>query len=69
MSTSEQMQAARLLWRLYPRRDAFVRRREFSWSAEVVDPGQHAPPYSTQFVAEAATIAELKASLRNCSVS
>lgn len=63
MKLNTESQAARLLQKLYPRDDTFVRRLKFSWSAERVTPGQHVPPYRTQVIAEAATPEELLAQL------
>ena len=60
---TEETLASRELWRLYPGRDAFIRRRRFSWSAELVNPGQIGPPYRTTVVAEATSVAELMAQL------
>lgn len=62
-SPKAESRAARLLWDLYPDYDGFVRRREFSWSAEIVRPGQIGPPYWTSTVAEAGTAEELLALL------
>jgi hypothetical protein len=58
-----EIRAARVLWRLYPGREAFVRRVGDAWSAEVVTVGQVGPPYRTVIVAEAATAAALLALL------
>jgi hypothetical protein len=55
--------ARRVLRKLYPRQDTLIRRLDFSWSAEVVEPGQTGPPYRTQVIAEAATPEELLAQL------
>ncbi len=55
--------ARKLLWKLYPQQDAFIRRLPFSYSAEVVEPGQRPPPFRTQVIAEASTLEELTAQL------
>jgi hypothetical protein len=60
---SPEVKAARVLWKLYPHHEGFVRRLPWCWSAEVVETGQIGPPYRTQVIAEGATAKELLARL------
>lgn len=59
MKVTLESRTARQLRALYPQHDAFIRRCEFSWSAEIVAPNQPGPPFRTVVIAEAATLEEL----------